>query len=221
MESLFPFLCPLQKEVVFIYNYRVGLLCIALWLGIACNRPGLKMTDSKSIRDSISVQASVHLADSVPWPESFELGRLATQKEIAVLDIDIRPDGKGLPAGAGTSVAGKKIYSAKCAACHGKTGVEGPNNQLVGIMQNTKEKTIGNYWPYSTTLFDYIRRAMPFNEPGSLTDEEVYNLTAFLLSSNQIIDSTTVMNAETLPKVSMPAQKHFVIDDRRGGPEVR
>jgi len=85
----------------------------------------------------------------------------------------------------------------------------------------TKTKTIGNYWPYSTTLFDYIRRAMPYNAPGSLKDNEVYSLSAYLLYINKIIDSTTIMNRSTLPEVKMPAQPYFVNDDRRGGPEVR
>lgn len=82
-------------------------------------------------------------------------------------------------------------------------------------------KAIGNYWPYATTLFDYIRRAMPFNAPGTLSNEEVYHLTAFLLSSNKVIDSNMVINARTLPAVDMPARKLYVNDDRRGGNEVR
>lgn len=168
---------------------------------------------AEGLKDSVTM-------DSVRWPESFSLGHMATEAEIKAWDIDVRPDGKGLPAGSGNFVAGQQLYAAKCAVCHGKTGKEGPNNQLVGGA-DVKEKTIGNYWPYSTTLFDYIRRAMPFNQPGSLSDKEVYSLTAFLLAANQIIDSTTVINAETLPKIQMPAQKHFVPDDRRGGPEVR
>jgi len=191
----------------------------------ACTGP---QTNSKSSANSLVTPASVTRADSVEWPASFGFGKPATPQEIALLDIDVRPDGKGLPQGSGTVLAGKAIYAAKCAACHGKTGVEGPNNRLVSITENeaagtenSKEKTIGNYWPYATTLFDYIRRAMPFNAPGSLTNEEVYALTAFLLNANKIIPAEATINAETLPKVVMPAQKLFIPDDRQGGPEVR
>ena len=138
------------------------------------------------------------------------------------MDISIRPDGKGLPPGSGTAAAGKEIYAVKCAACHGKTGTEGPYARLVAPMgDTTKAKAIGNYWPYATTIFDYTRRAMPYTAPGSLSDEEVYNLTAFLLAANKIIDSSTVVDAQNLPQVKMPAREFYVPDDRRGGPEVR
>jgi cytochrome c len=153
-------------------------------------------------------------------PAHFGFGRLATEKEIKNWDIDVRPDGKGLPDGAGTAGNGRLIYAQKCAACHGKTGVEGSSSRLVGT-DTVKTKTIGNYWAYSTTLYDYLNRAMPFNQPGSLTPDEVYSLTAFLLSENKIIDSTQVINAQTLPKVIMPAQKWYVNDDRKGGREIK
>jgi S-disulfanyl-L-cysteine oxidoreductase SoxD len=156
------------------------------------------------------------------FPPSFGFGRPATASEIAAWDIDISPDGKGLPAGSGNVTTGRNIYALKCAACHGKTGKEGPLNKLVGAMgDTTKAKTIGNYWPYATTLFDYMRRTMPYNAPGSLPDDEVYSLAAFLLFASRIIDSTVTMNKETLPAVKMPAQPYFVPDDRKGGPEVR
>ncbi len=160
-------------------------------------------------------------ADTAGWPGRFGFGRPATAAQIARLDLDVRPDGTGLPAGSGTVAAGRAVYAAKCAACHGSTGVEGPYNRLVTPAGGGKEKTIGNYWPYATTLFDYIRRAMPYNVPGSLTDEEVYGVTAFLLRANGLIDSAAVLDAGTLPRVAMPAQRRFVPDDRRGGPEVR
>jgi S-disulfanyl-L-cysteine oxidoreductase SoxD len=155
-------------------------------------------------------------------PTRFGIGRAATAAEIAAWDISIRPDGRGLPPGSGNTRMGGQVYAAKCAACHGKTGKEGPFARLVGPMgDTTKAKTIGNYWPYATTIFDYTRRAMPYNAPGSLTATEVYGLTAWLLAANRIIDSNEVMDARRLPAVVMPAKKFFVPDDRRGGPEIR
>ncbi len=165
------------------------------------------------------------MSDTTQHPAHFGFGRVATQAEIDRLDIDIRPDGKGLPAGSGLAAKGKIIFDAKCLACHGAGGIGGPNGSLVTTTDGEKskraEKTIGNYWPYATTVFDYIRRAMPFNQPGSLTNEEVYHLTAYLLSANKLIDEKTVIDAKSLPKVIMPAQKLFVPDDRKGGPEVK
>lgn len=167
------------------------------------------------------------LADTLDYPKSFGFGRPATDREIAVLDTDVRPDGKGLPAGSGKAAKGKLVYAAKCSGCHGVTGIEGPNDQLVVIKNpadpkvKARNKTIGNYWPYSTTVFDYIKRAMPFNQPGSLTDQEVYDLTAFLLHENGLIRAEEVIDAKTLPKVVMPARDFFVPDDRKDGPEVR
>ncbi|NIG55955.1 c-type cytochrome [Chitinophaga sp. Cy-1792] len=164
--------------------------------------------------------AACHSASEKPAHYGF--GRSATQHEIDSQNISIATDGKGLPPGAGKVSAGRIIFIARCAPCHGPTGTEVPENRLVAPFGDTAHvKAIGNYWPYATTLFDYIRRAMPFNAPGSLTNEEVYHLTAFLLYSNKIIDSTTIVNAHTLPAIVMPAKKMFVDDDRRGGHEVR
>ncbi|WP_276483655.1 c-type cytochrome [Paraflavitalea pollutisoli] len=166
--------------------------------------------------------ATASTPDTSNWPSSFAFGHTASASYIDSIDIDIAPDGKGLPAGSGTATEGQTVYAVKCAACHGKTGAEGPFQKLVGAMgDTTKAKTIGNYWPYATTLYDYIRRAMPFNEPGSLTNAEVYQLTAYLLHANQIIDATTVIDAGSLPQVQMPARALFVNDDRKGGPEIR
>ena len=156
------------------------------------------------------------------WPASFGFGRPASDSLIASMDEDVRPDGKGLPAGSGTVSAGLIVYAAKCASCHGEKGTEGPQNRLVApIGDSIKEKAIGNYWPYATTLFDYIKRTMPYASPGSLTNNEVYSLCAYLLWANKIIDSTTHLNAGNLYKVAMPARQSFIPDDRRGGPEIR
>jgi len=160
--------------------------------------------------------------DTTDWPESFGFGRTAAIDEIDSIDIDIMPDGTGLPPGSGNVFEGKIIYVAKCSACHGATGREGPFNPLVGPMGDTsKAKTIGNYWPYPTTIFDYIRRAMPQTTPGSLNNNEVYSLTAYLLYANRIIDSTVEISADNLAKIEMPAKKLFVNDDRHGGAEIR
>ncbi len=160
-------------------------------------------------------------------PARFGIGRPATPQEIAALDIDIMPDGHGLPAGRGTAAEGAPIYAAKCAQCHGQTGREGPNDVLVGreprtgfpFSQDPKlPHTIGNYWPYATTVFDYIRRAMPPTAPGSLADSEVYALTAFLLHANELITAEAIMDQTTLPAVKMPAREHFVPDTRQQSP---
>lgn len=167
------------------------------------------------------------LQDTTKNPLKFGFGRLATAKEIAKWNIAIRPDGKGLPAGEGTALKGKAIYVLKCAACHAPDGREIPGVKLLGppLISDTsaksKPKTIGNYWPYATTLFDYIRRSMPYNLPGSLSNTEVYSLTAFLLNSNKILKDDAIMNAQTLPMVVMPAKKLFIKDDRHGGPEIK
>jgi len=160
-------------------------------------------------------------------PERFGIGRAATPEEIAAWDIDVRPDGVGLPPGQGTPGDGTTIYAAKCSACHGKSGREGPNDRLVGRLPNdafpfgreaSVPHTIGNYWPYATTVFDYIRRAMPPDAPGSLKDNEVYALTAYLLYLNDLVPLDATIDATSLPKVKMPARDRFV-PDPRGGPK--
>lgn len=169
--------------------------------------------------------ASLTNTDTIKWPASFGFGKTATPQQIAAQDIDVRPDGLGLPAGSGTVAQGKAIYALKCIACHGSAekvvaGAKLPAPILVSDSVS-KVKAIGNYWPYASTVFDYIRRSMPYNLPGSLTDNEVYGLTAYLLNANKIIKPDAVLNAQTLPKVVMPAQKIFITDDRKGGPEIR
>ena len=163
-------------------------------------------------------------------PARLGLGRAATAEEISAWNIDVMPDGTGLPPGSGTAAQGVAIYARKCAACHGRTGTEGPFDRLVGREPRSGfpfgrdprfVKTLGNYWPYATTLYDYVNRAMPLDAPGSLTPDEVYGLVAFLLWRNEIVTDTAVMNAQALPRVVMPAHDRFVIDNRRGGPEVR
>jgi cytochrome c len=157
--------------------------------------------------------ASVALAAGGPgYRGPFGLGSLPSDAEIRARDIAVGPDGEGLPPGRGTVSTGEQVYQAKCVACHGPTGTEGPMDKLVG--EKLPIKTIGSFWPYATTVFDYIRRAQPFNQPGSLTDDEVYALTAWLLFRNQIIAADQVIDAETLPKVWMPNRDGFVPDPR-------
>lgn len=164
-------------------------------------------------------------------PVVYGFGTPATAEEIAAWDIDVRPDGKGLPSGSGTPKQGALLYAARCAACHGANGEGGLNDRLVvhsadesfpdASDANTwAHRTVGNYWPYATTLFDYIRRSMPFTQPGSLEADEVYALTAHLLYLNNIIEEDAEMNARTLPEVEMPAHGKFVLDDRQKYQEV-
>lgn len=143
------------------------------------------------------------------------LGAEITPEEYAAWDIDVQPDGAGLPPGSGTAAEGEAIYAAKCASCHGEGGAGGPNDRLVGghgtLGDLEQVRTIGSFWPYASTVFDYIRRAMPFQAPQSLSDDEVYALTAYLLAENGVIDEDAVMNAETLAEVRMPNRDGFVL----------
>jgi mono/diheme cytochrome c family protein len=142
------------------------------------------------------------------------LGKPISPTEIAAWDINILPDGSGLPPGSGTPAEGARVYAAKCLGCHGQDGKGGPSSKLVGgepIKTMDAEKTIANFWPYATTLYDYIRRAMPWQKPRSLTNEEVYALTAYILSLNKLIGESDTMNAQTLPRVRMPNREGFIV----------
>jgi mono/diheme cytochrome c family protein len=163
-------------------------------------------------------------------PERLGIGRPATPDEIRALDIDVMPSGVGLPEGRGTVAEGAATYAAKCASCHGPGGENGKFDRLVGrdsgdgfafAKDARLVKTIGNYWPYATTLFDYTARSMPFLQPGTLSANEVYGVVAYLLSLNKIVPDTAVMDKTTLPKVVMPARDRFVIDNRTGGAKVK
>ena len=164
-------------------------------------------------------------------PERFGFGRAATDAEIAAWDIDVRPDGAGLPAGEGTAASGAPIYARECASCHGAAGEGGVADPLVGYAPESTPPfgpryeawrgdgedvrfTVGNYWPYATTLYDYILRAMPSDAPGTLQADEVYGLVAWILAENGIIDRAAVLDAATLPAVEMPARDIFVPQER-------
>lgn len=146
-------------------------------------------------------------------PEGPRLGKPATDLEIAGQNISVFPNGDGLPPGKGTPDAGKLIYEGHCAACHGIRGSGGSAGELAG---NSKlngahpDQTIGNYWPYATTVFDFIRRSMPLNAPRSLSDDQVYAVTAYLLHINGIIKEGTELNPQTLPAISMPNKEGFI-----------
>jgi S-disulfanyl-L-cysteine oxidoreductase SoxD len=158
------------------------------------------------------------------------IGRAATADEIRKLDIDVMPDGRGLPEGKGSVAEGATIYAAKCASCHGKNGEGATFDRLVAtdsgknfdFALNPKlPRAVGNYWPYATTLYDYTYRAMPFLQPGTLTADETYALTAYILALNKVVPDDAVIDRTTLPKVKMPARDRFVIDNRKGGKVVK
>jgi cytochrome c len=142
------------------------------------------------------------------------LGEELTPAQVAVLDFVVLPDGEGLPGGAGNAVTGEGLYQTHCLACHGTRGENGPNDRLAGglgsIGSAAPVKTVGSYWPYATTLFDYLRRAMPYQTPGRLTDDELYSLTAYVLYINEIVTQTEILDARSLPEVQMPNRDGFV-----------
>ena len=171
-------------------------------------------------------------------PQRLGIGTPAPRELVAALDIDVRPDGTGLPPGSGTTREGGDVYASKCASCHGANGEGGLAEALVGAEPVASAPfgpeyerwragrrdvpfTIGNYWPYATTIFDYVRRSMPANAPGTLTANETYGLVAWLLMKTGIVPDAAVMNAETLPRVLMPARARFVPDNRAGAKVVK
>ena len=161
------------------------------------------------------------------YPNTFQFGQPATEQDIAAIAIAIPTDGKGLPPGRGDYARGKQVYETACAACHGADlmGVANIPNmptgaplRLIGgrgtLTSPKAVATIESYWPYATTLFDYIRRAMPFTAPGSLSADEIYAVCAYILAEAKIIDNATVLDAQTLPRVEMPNRNGFIPDPR-------
>ena len=161
------------------------------------------------------------VADEQALPERFGIGREPDASEIEQWDIDITPSGDNLPAGQGTVDRGETIYTQLCLACHGPEGAGGINDQLVGHFNPEDDlagdtslpRTVGNFWPYATTLYDYINRSMPMAIPGTLTADEVYSLVAYLLHLNDIVEEDAVIDAETLPSIEMPARHLFYWSD--------
>src|SRR5438552_15163254 len=162
---------------------------------------------------ALGLFASAALADSP------NLGKVITPEEVAPWDISVSPDGAGLPPGSGTPKQGEAVYTAKCLACHGEKGAGKPNDALAGgrgtlAGDQPPLKTVGSFWPYATTLFDYVRRAMPLNESKSLTNDEVYAVVAYLLQLNGIIGENETINAQILPRVQMPNRDGFMTFSR-------
>lgn len=145
---------------------------------------------------------------------TYGVGRPPTPEEVKALDISITPSGRELPAGGGTAETGKSVYAAQCSRCHGATGKEGPEDVLVGGAGSLKTlkplKTVGSYWPHATTLWDYINRAMPYDRPGTLSTDEVYAVTAYVLHLNGIVSEREEISQTTLPRVRMPNRDGFI-----------
>jgi S-disulfanyl-L-cysteine oxidoreductase SoxD len=182
-----------------------SIVCVAT-ISAQQTAPSAPSTSAKAVRSAPARKAP---------PKGPALGVPATAAQIQAADVSIGPDGAGLPAGSGTPAQGEAIYNTKCIACHGPKGAGSVNDPLVGgrgtLTRPVPAKTIGSYWPYATTVFDYVRRAMPYPAPHSLSDQEVYALTAYLLNLNGIIAEDAVMDAKTLPQVQMPNRGNFVL----------
>ena len=174
----------------------------------------------------LSVAATFALGGGAVFGAGQNLGKPIAPADFAEWDIDVEPSGAGLPAGSGTSAQGAPIFAEQCSACHGDGG-KGATTTTSGapaappVVSDVKRNgiddttlTIANYWPYPTTLFDYIRRSMPWTSPRSLTDDQVYALTAYILAENKLIDAKLVINAQSLPKVQMPNRDGFIPDPR-------
>jgi cytochrome c len=204
---------------------------IAVAFGLVLSLAGCEGRDSPSgatpSTPATPASASVPVAE-VPVPEGpFNLGRKPTSTEIAAWSINVNPTGTNLPEGRGNSSQGQKVFAAKCAVCHGQNAegtpplypkLVGKDPTDFGFDADFKiAHTIGNYWPYATTLYDYIRRTMPLTAPGSLSPDETYAVVAYLLAENGVIADDVMIDARSLPKVKMPAHDHFVPDNRTGG----
>lgn len=165
---------------------------------------------------------SICVAASAAADQKHGLGHPVTEAQIASWNIDVAPDGKNLPSGQGTVIEGEKIYQTTCLACHGVNLEGGMGPALMGgkgtLTSQKPMKTVGSYWPYATTLFDYVRRAMPFQQPQSLSNDQVYSVVGYILNKNELLQVNATVNADTLTKVKMPNRDAFYVDDR---PDVK
>ena len=170
----------------------------------------------------LALFAIVALSRPAAAQTHFGIGHAVTPAQIASWNIDVAPDGRNLPAGKGTVSKGRDIYAAQCAACHGAQGEGGIGDKLVGgigsLATATPVKTVGSYWPYATTLYDYIRRAMPLAAPQSLSNEDVYAVSGYVLFLNGLVGDDAVIDAKTLGALKMPNRDGFIEDPR---PDVK
>jgi S-disulfanyl-L-cysteine oxidoreductase SoxD len=173
--------------------------------------------------------STVRAPDTRPEPgssariavETPKLGQPISPGDLSSWDISVGPDGAGMPPGKGTAAQGEAVYAAKCQACHGEKGAGRPNDVLVGgfgtiASDKPAVKTVGSYWPYAVTLFDYVRRAMPYNQSQSLTNDELYAVSAYILNLNGAVGADEVLDAQSLPKVKMPNRDGFIPFPRQG-----
>ncbi len=164
----------------------------------------------------------VLLLAAVEQPPKHGVGRVPTEQEIRALGVMVAPDGRGLPEGAGTAVEGREVFASRCAKCHGEKAEGDVGPALVGgqgtLATPKPRKTVGSFWPHATSVWDYVNRAMPFNQPGLLNHNEVYAVVAYVLHLNGIVGEKQVMNSKTLPQVRMPNRDGFVSDPR---PDVK
>jgi len=185
------------------------------------NLAGAPVVDEQAVETSKAADQPRALASETVLPEHGELhlGRVALDEEIDAWDIDVRPDGIGLPVGRGDAIAGADLYDAQCASCHGDFG-EGTGRWpiLAGghdtLTEDRPEKTIGSYWPYLSTVYDYIRRAMPFGNARSLSDDEVYAITAYILYLNDEVEEDFELTSENFLEIRLPNEENFVADNR-------
>lgn len=180
------------------------------------------MRKARTVTVAVGAVVVFATASLVAQSQKFGVGRPPTPEEVRSLGAAIAPDGTGLPAGSGTVAAGREVFAAQCARCHGPKAEGDVGPVLVGGQGTLKTprplKTVGSFWPYSTTLWDYINRAMPFDQPGLLQAQDVYAVVAYVLNLNGIVASDAVMDAKSLPKVKMPNRDGFVADPR---PDVK
>ena len=209
--------CWLSKNNKHKCLYALLLLALVLISGCQQGNDSAQLPDSENLLENEIEDKQ--FASKIDLPKQFAIGKVASEAIISGWDIDIRPDGLGLPLGSGSVEDGEVLYEDLCASCHGSFG-EGEEQwpKLSGGLKTLKDsrplKTVGSYWPYATTLWDYINRAMPFNAPKSLTANEVYAITAYVLNLNDIINEEFVLSNTNLTKIEMPNHKGFYPDDR-------
>ena len=199
-------------------SWRLATWCTGLLAGCRRRRPG----NARSVRLAPFCVALLLLALPVALTaddaERRGLGHEAAAEELSAAGYTVFPDGKGLPEGRGTVSEGKAVYQQFCAACHGRNAEGDEAAALVGgrdsLTSERPRRTVESYWPYATTLWDYVRRSMPYESPGSLSDDEIYAVVAHLLHLGGIVGEDAVFDQETLPKVEMPNREGFVPDDR-------